>query len=167
MPKDLARTIRRNRVVAMAHTGASPEAWAEVLLSDVHPAHPGELADLQAWCRRAAEEAENRRVIDSALAWVDRLADKEQAQASKLQALGPGARAGQLDAEQQWIQAQLGELPPPTRLPGWSLMATLIDLVQYAQDHPHPALNPDEWQDQLRRTVQQPSDTPSGEGETW
>lgn len=163
MNKELARAVRKNRVSAMAETGASPDAWAEVLLltSSRH-----ELADLQAWCRRAAEDAENRRLIESAEHWAVSLANLEQASgpAATQHTEPTQAETAPLDAERQWLAAQLVDLPPPDPTPGWTLRATLLDLVQYAQIDPHDAFDPHEWRAELKQILATQSESMRARG---
>jgi hypothetical protein len=167
MKRTLAQAVRKNRVASMAETGASPDAWAEVLLSTGAQPDPGALADLQAWCRRAAEDGESRRLIESAEQWADHLADKEQALDGAACSGASGLhKATTLEAEQQWMQAQMLDLPPPTPTSGWTLRATLLDLVRYAAVHPHAALDPQEWHDELAQILEQERRARQARGES-
>ena len=153
----LAIEIRRNRVQAMALIGASPDAWAEVLLL-IEPGvdYRASLLAFQAWCRRAAEEAENCRAIANAQAWVSSLAQIEE---SKKNIQTP-EDAGQvrltfdLEDERQWVQAQIAGMPPPERAPGWSLSATLLDLIRYSVIEPNACFNPMDWVEEATSALQ-------------
>lgn len=153
----LAIEIRRNRVQAMALTGASPDAWAEVLLL-IKPGvdYRAALLAFQAWCRRAAEEAENCRAIANAQAWVSSLAQIE-ASKKNIEATEDASQLGQnlnLEDERQWVQAQIAEMPPPERAPGWSLSATLLDLIRYSVIEPNACFNPMDWVEEATSALQ-------------
>lgn len=152
MQKDIAHAVRKNRVAAMAETGASPDAWAEVLLAcDLNKDKQASLLDLQSWCRRAAEDAENRRLIEDAEKWALTMALREKSlrNATHTGASAQPASPLTIEQERDWLSVQMTEMPPPTRSPGWSLSVTLTDLIQFSFANPHAAVNPEEWREEL------------------
>lgn len=153
----LAIEIRRNRVQAMALIGASPDAWAEVLLL-IEPGvdYRASLLAFQAWCRRAAEEAENCRAIANAQAWVSSLAQIEESKKNiqTPEDAGQVRQTFDLEDERQWVQAQIAGMPPPERAPGWSLSATLLDLIRYSVIEPNVCFNPMDWVEEATSALQ-------------
>jgi hypothetical protein len=167
MKPALAQAVRKNRVAAMAQVGASSDAWAEVLLSAHGRPDTNHLSELQAWCRRAAEDAANRRLIDSAEQWAGNLADREQASMINQSACASASalKPASIESEQQWVLGQMSELPPPSPEPGWALHATLLDLAQYALVHPHRAFDVQEWHEELSQLVAQEAQTRQQRGD--
>lgn len=136
----------------MAETGASPDAWAEVLLAcDLDNDKQTSLLDLQSWCRRAAEEAENRRLIEDSEKWALTMALREESlrNATRSGASAQPVNPMTIEQERDWLSIQMTEMPPPTRSPGWSLSVTLTDLIQFSFANPHSAVNPEEWREEL------------------
>ncbi len=169
MVSELDRQIRQNRVKAMAITGASPDAWAEVLLLPDEVSEPRQaLAHLQAWCWRAAEDAENRRVIERAEQWASSLVDSA-AKAHRVDGQTPSPNLDdrkKLQEEVAWVEAQFTQMPPPDRSPEWTLHITLLDLVCYSVVEPHAGFTPIDWLDLVIELLQSKSQTapPTQEG---
>lgn len=157
MDRRLSHQIRQNRVKAMAVIGASPDAWAEVLLlPDVLPDQREALAHLQSWCWRSAEEAENRRVIEKADEWAAALIYSANKAHQEVKSCDQKASDDpqKLQSEVAWIESQVAHTPPPDRSPEWSLRISLLDLVCYCVVESHPCFDPLDWRDLIIQVLQ-------------